>query len=246
MSRLTTSIILSILLFSLVPLSPANAQAYYYRYASVSSVNCTLTQIQFTRTSEWSFPAAGGEVHWAWYVNGAPDSNGVDIHSSGAGSSTNVATRAHVTAPAAFPYTVQVVLDTVIDSQTVYRSETTFTCPSAGTGSAVVSNPPSGSSVSQTSETDPLPGPDMVAMPEGAVVGTFVTTTPLYWDDSMDAASDIVMEAGQSLWVYGLNEAGTFYKVLLSGTTHWVPVANIGPTFDGVWSGAPLPTAVVD
>ena len=90
------------------------------------------------------------------------------------------------------------------------------------------------------------PGPDMVPIPTQAVVGTFTTATPLYFAPTADGASSYVMEAGQSLWVYGVNEAGTFYKVLLSGKTYWVPVANIGPTYDDVWNGTPLPGTVVE
>jgi hypothetical protein len=93
---------------------------------------------------------------------------------------------------------------------------------------------------------EPVPGPDMVAIPVGAVVGTFTTTTALYWSpDAADATSDVML-VGQSLWVYGLDSSGAFYQVLLSGKTYWVPVGAVGPTFDAVWNGTPLPTTIVE
>ena len=54
------------------------------------------------------------------------------------------------------------------------------------------------------------------------------------------------MTTVQSLWVVGINAEGTFYKVLLSGQPYWVPVGNIGPTYDDMWNGTPLPTTVVE
>jgi hypothetical protein len=94
--------------------------------------------------------------------------------------------------------------------------------------------------------TTQLPaGEDMVPIPEGAAMGTFNTNTPLYSEPVAGAASPYVIEAGQSLWVFGMDASGAFYQVMLSGQTYWVPVGNIGPTFSPPWDGAPLPTTVV-
>jgi hypothetical protein len=90
------------------------------------------------------------------------------------------------------------------------------------------------------------PGPDMVMIPAQAVVGTFTTNTPLYFAPEAGAETSSVMDAGQSLWVYGLDASGAFYEVLLSGGLYWVPVGTIGPTSSAPWNGAPLPTTVVD
>ncbi len=89
-------------------------------------------------------------------------------------------------------------------------------------------------------------GRDMVEIPAGAVVGTFTDWTPLYYMSHPDAPSNFQMQPGQSLWVVGIDESGAFYKVLLSGDWYWVPAANIGPTYDDVWHGTPLPTTVVE
>jgi hypothetical protein len=97
-----------------------------------------------------------------------------------------------------------------------------------------------------SADTAPPPGPDMVPIPAGSVVGTFVAGTDLYWLPNMDTATGKEMAAGQSLWVSGLDESGMFYQVLLSGQWFWAPVETLGPTYDDVWNGTPLPTQVVE
>lgn len=96
------------------------------------------------------------------------------------------------------------------------------------------------------SGAEPVPGPDMVEIPEGSVVGTFTQNTALLWMPDASAISPNVMAIGQSLWVTGLDESGEFYQVLLSGRFYWVPAGSIGPTYDDVWNGAPLPTTVIE
>lgn len=238
MSRLTKAIVVSILVLTLMPLSLASAQEYYARWDSVTNVDCTLTNITMIIARNRNFPASGGEAYWAWYINGSLDESGVDTYGGGSFTQTVSAGRTHVTPPVAFPYTAQIVIDTVIGGETVYRSQTTFTCPALGAGTAVVSN----TAVTTTGGT----GPDMVALPDGSVVGTFTTTTELYYAPNTDAATDTVMEIGKSLWVTGMDASGQFYQVVLSGKFLWVPVGTIGPTYDDVWNGAPLPTTMVN
>ena len=91
-----------------------------------------------------------------------------------------------------------------------------------------------------------IAGLDMVPIPDTAVVGSFVTTTPIYFEPRADAATATVMEAGKTAYVYGVDASGGFYKVMLSGQFFWVPVNTMGPNFDSVWNGRPLPTNVVD
>jgi len=91
----------------------------------------------------------------------------------------------------------------------------------------------------------PGPGPDLVPIPDTAVVGSFVQTTPAYFAPQSSAATDTVMEAGKTAWVYGVDASGQFYKVMLAGKFFWVPVNTMGPNYDEVWNGTPLPTNVV-
>lgn len=89
------------------------------------------------------------------------------------------------------------------------------------------------------------PGPDMVDIPSQAVVGAFVQTTPVYFAPRSDAGTTTTMEAGKTAWVYGIDATGQFYKVMLAGKFFWVPVSTMGPNYDEVWNGTPLPTTVV-
>ena len=88
-------------------------------------------------------------------------------------------------------------------------------------------------------------GSDQVPIPAGSVVGSFVVTTALYTAPSADAATTFVMNAGQTLWVYGVDASGQYYQVQLAGQLLWVPVSTMGPNYDAVWNGTPLPTTVV-
>jgi hypothetical protein len=89
------------------------------------------------------------------------------------------------------------------------------------------------------------PGPDMVPIPPYAVVGTFVTTTVALFAPDAAAVTEHEIQAGTSVWVYGMDESGQFYYVMMSGQFFWVPAATLGPNYDDVWQGAPLPTNVV-
>lgn len=90
------------------------------------------------------------------------------------------------------------------------------------------------------------PGPDLVPIPEQAVVGSIVQTTPLYYEPRESALTDTVMEAGKTLWIYGMDESGAYYKGMLAGILFWLPVDTVGPNYDEVWHGTPLPADVVD
>lgn len=90
------------------------------------------------------------------------------------------------------------------------------------------------------------PGPDMVPLPATAVVGAFVATTPIYFAPRADAVTTVIMEAGKTVWVFGLDASGQYYKAVISGKYFWVPKATMGPNYDKVWLGRPLPTVVVE
>ena len=98
----------------------------------------------------------------------------------------------------------------------------------------------------ETAEVVLPPGPDMVHIPDSAVVGVFHAQTNLYYAPDMIAASPYTMQPGQTLWVLGVDETGGFYKVLLSGEYFWAPVSSMGANYDAVWNGFPLPTDVVE
>lgn len=97
-------------------------------------------------------------------------------------------------------------------------------------------------------DSDLSAGPDMVQLPDHAVVGRFTANTELLWTPSANEAArtGAVMEIGKTLWVLGVDSTGMYYKVLLSSVSCWVPVSSMGPNYDDVWNGTPLPTSVVN
>ena len=84
-----------------------------------------------------------------------------------------------------------------------------------------------------------------VPLTASSVVGTFTQTTPVYWQPSADSASNVVIEAGKSYWVLGVDASGGYYRVVIGCSLVWAPVATVGPNYDDVWGGRPLPTNVV-
>lgn len=88
----------------------------------------------------------------------------------------------------------------------------------------------------------PVPGPDMVAIPRGAVVGMFLVDTPAYYAPRADAATTTIMRAGKTIWVYGLDAKKAYYRVMMAGKLFWAPVNTLGPNPDAVWHNTPLPT----
>jgi hypothetical protein len=84
-----------------------------------------------------------------------------------------------------------------------------------------------------------------VAIPSTAVVGKFVKTTPAYSDPIPGAQINVTMAVGKSAWVFGVDPTGQFYRVMLGGALFWVPADTMGPNYDEVWQGRPLPGRAV-
>jgi hypothetical protein len=92
-----------------------------------------------------------------------------------------------------------------------------------------------------------LPGCDvLLPIPATAVGGTFVADAPVYWKPGELASPLVTIPAGNSARVLGLDSTGEYYKIIWVCDFVWVPKATLGPNYDAVWNGAPLPTAVVD
>ena len=88
-------------------------------------------------------------------------------------------------------------------------------------------------------------GADQVPIPSTAVVGAFVKTTPAYSEPTLSSATNYTMEAGKTVWVFGVDPSGQFFRAMLGGAFFWVPVNTMGPNYDKVWQGRPLPGGVV-
>jgi hypothetical protein len=104
--------------------------------------------------------------------------------------------------------------------------------------------------VSCTSAPVVVPGCDtLIARPSNAVVGAFVKDAQTYWAPDAGKATanpSIVLPAGKTVWVHGLDASKSFYKIEWQCSLLWVPANTLGPNFDKVWNGAPLPATVVN
>lgn len=81
-----------------------------------------------------------------------------------------------------------------------------------------------------------------VNIPAGSVVGAFVSEAVAEWSPGKQTEPPVVFTPGKTAWVTGLNESGTHYQIAYGCNCLWVPVNSMGPNYDAVWNGAPLPT----
>ena len=80
---------------------------------------------------------------------------------------------------------------------------------------------------------------------DDAVVGKFVSAAALYWEPYKQTEPPAIIGVGESAWVYGLDETEAFYEIAWSCQVLWVPKDTMGPNYDEVWQGHPLPTTIV-
>jgi hypothetical protein len=86
-----------------------------------------------------------------------------------------------------------------------------------------------------------------IDIPTGSVVGSFVSSTPFYWSPSEDSASvEYSTGSPKTAWVIGQDAGENFYKIVWACQYLWVPKASMGPNYDAVWAGTPLPTRIVE
>jgi hypothetical protein len=91
-----------------------------------------------------------------------------------------------------------------------------------------------------------MPGCDvLMPLPSTAVVGSFVADTPLYSEPGVLISPTLTMAAGKTAWVIGVDASGQYYKIMWVCDFLWVPLNTLGPNYDAVWQGKPLPQDVV-
>ena len=90
-----------------------------------------------------------------------------------------------------------------------------------------------------------VPGPIIEYTP-WAAGATLVRDAMLYAMPGQPVTPEIVLPAGKNVIVLGMDESGQYYKVVFAATYLWVEADALGPNYDAVWGGAPLPTQVVD
>ncbi|MGQ9850138.1 MAG: hypothetical protein ACUVSU_08835 [Aggregatilineaceae bacterium] len=86
----------------------------------------------------------------------------------------------------------------------------------------------------------------LLPIPATAVGGAFVADAPVYWKPGELTSPLVTIAAGNTARVIGLDASGQYYKIIWGCDFVWVPRATLGPNYDAVWNGAPLPTAVVE
>jgi hypothetical protein len=141
--------------------------------------------------------------------------------------------------PAGLTSNTQPLFDALMQryATTTYSVSDTLTC----TQPSQPPQPP------QPTPTVLLPGCG-VALPETAVVGEFLSDTRLLWAANVEAetlANVPMITADKTAWVLGVDESGEFYQIAWECQKFWVSVASMGPNYDNVWHGAPLPTNII-
>ncbi len=92
-----------------------------------------------------------------------------------------------------------------------------------------------------------VPGADsFVQYTPWAVGGTLVRDALLYAEPNVPTNPPITLEAGKNVVVLGMDASGQYYKIVFAASYLWVEADAIGPNYDAVWGGAPLPTQVVE
>ena len=105
--------------------------------------------------------------------------------------------------------------------------------------------PPASRGPSTVESATDAPGPEMVFMPAWRVMGQFSMATELLYAPDPNAGTGIIMDAGKTLWVLGLDASGNYREVVLTGKYLWVPVASMQPVEAWPWLGRGLPGEVV-
>ncbi|WP_162909516.1 hypothetical protein [Aggregatilinea lenta] len=106
--------------------------------------------------------------------------------------------------------------------------------------------PPASRGTSTGESATNAPGPEMVFMPSWSVMGQFNAATELLYAPNASARTGIVMEAGKTAYVLGLDESGEFRQIVFNGSYLWVPVASMQPVDAWPWNGRGLPGEVVN
>jgi hypothetical protein len=79
-----------------------------------------------------------------------------------------------------------------------------------------------------------------------SVVGAFVADAPTSWTPGQLTDPLVTIPAGKTAWVLGQDASGQYYKIVWVCDLLWVKKSTMGPNYDAVWNGRPLPTGVVN
>ncbi len=92
-----------------------------------------------------------------------------------------------------------------------------------------------------------MPGADdFIEYTPWTVGGTLVRDAMLYAMPGQPVVPEIILPAGKNVLVLGMDASGQYYKIVFAASYLWVEADAVGPNYDAVWGGAPLPTQVVN
>ena len=77
-------------------------------------------------------------------------------------------------------------------------------------------------------------------------MGAFTADAMTYWEPGKLTNPLVTIPASNTAWVLGKDATGAYYEIIWVCDLLWVPVETMGPNYDEVWNGAPLPTDIVD
>ncbi|MBI5959157.1 MAG: hypothetical protein HY866_10505 [Chloroflexi bacterium] len=133
----------------------------------------------------------------------------------------------------------------IIDSQQVWLARVTITCVEGGLAADF-----SGTDLQQPGVAvvpAAVPGCDTkMALTSTSVVGAVVSDAVLYAQPGTSISPVITLPPGKTAWVLGLDPTGEYYKLVWACDYLWVQRGTMGPNYDGVWQGRPLPTDTVN
>ncbi len=78
------------------------------------------------------------------------------------------------------------------------------------------------------------------SIPEGSVVGALPNAQLAYYAPGLATGNPQVILNPGTYWVVDVRDG--FYQIILACQLLWVPIETMGPNFDEVWFGRPLPT----
>jgi hypothetical protein len=133
-----------------------------------------------------------------------------------------------------------------VDCNAFDSSRVFFTTPVAGTYTFRADGFGSSTGPYTLSISDSSGCVSLLYLPSTSVVGAFVTDAPVYSDPGVLTNPQITIEAGKTYWVLGVDATGQYYAIYIACSRVWVPVSSMGPNYDDVWQGRPLPTVVIE
>ncbi len=86
----------------------------------------------------------------------------------------------------------------------------------------------------------------LVPIPSQAVSGAFTQDAQIYWAPGKLVEPLMTIPAGNTYLVAGEDATHMYRKILIACNWVWVLKDKVGPNFDAVWNGKPLPTDVVE